>query len=146
VIKESPQDHDAIEEAKHIADYGEWGQQPPNLREIQPKELAHTPYSTQRPRLLEYRQFAFPGETMWEGVQLIYFYDGTGVIIRALNDCDPMFKNGGVKFYTFAKCVHDLVELSATEANQRGVTHWGRCYHVYACKKCDYVEAVDSSD
>ena len=45
------------------------------------------------------------------------------------------------------RCVHRRTrELSASEAAQHGVRHFGMCYHVEQCQDCKAVYAYDSSD
>jgi hypothetical protein len=45
------------------------------------------------------------------------------------------------------KCIHDWVEISAQEAEKRGLYHAGRCWHVYVCSHgCGRTTAQDSSD
>lgn len=44
-------------------------------------------------------------------------------------------------------CTHDnAVEVSAAEAREHGVEHWGMCWHVYHCPDCDSYYGIDSSD
>lgn len=46
-----------------------------------------------------------------------------------------------------AQCDHDYGrELSQAECRTRGIGHYGNCYHVYECSKCQLVYGVDSSD
>lgn len=45
-----------------------------------------------------------------------------------------------------AKCIHENVEVSQEECSRRGLTHYGRCWHVTECKKCGLIGAYDSSD
>jgi hypothetical protein len=46
-----------------------------------------------------------------------------------------------------AQCQHDYGrELSQTECREKGIAHYGNCYHVYECSKCKLVYGVDSSD
>ena len=45
-----------------------------------------------------------------------------------------------------ALCVHGMVELSQDVCRERGISHYGMCWHVTECKKCGHVSAYDSSD
>lgn len=45
-----------------------------------------------------------------------------------------------------ASCIHEYRELTQQESRDKGITHFGRCYHVYECKKCGNYTATDSSD
>ena len=45
-----------------------------------------------------------------------------------------------------ATCIHDFHEISAEEARNKGVHHFGRCYHVSECSKCGKLISYDSSD
>ena len=47
---------------------------------------------------------------------------------------------------TSATCIHDFVGVSEDECNRRGITHHGRCWHVYECKHCGQITSHDSSD
>ena len=45
------------------------------------------------------------------------------------------------------QCMHSYEkELSFEECKQRGIPHFGNCYHVYECPKCNKTFTVDSSD
>jgi len=43
-------------------------------------------------------------------------------------------------------CMHEYAEISQAQCKKRGIQHWGSCWHVYACTKCDRITAHDSSD
>lgn len=43
-------------------------------------------------------------------------------------------------------CVHEFSELSQKECAERGIQHFGRCWHVYECSRCKRISAADSSD
>ena len=45
-----------------------------------------------------------------------------------------------------AICVHDYQEISQEECRDRGVSHYGACWHVDACVKCGEIRGRDSSD
>lgn len=45
-----------------------------------------------------------------------------------------------------AECVHEYKELSQQECNDKGIRHYGMCWHVYECTKCGTTMAQDSSD
>lgn len=44
------------------------------------------------------------------------------------------------------KCIHEYKEISAKEARERGIMHYGMCWHVYVCSKCGNIDCTDSSD
>lgn len=41
---------------------------------------------------------------------------------------------------------HDYKGLSQEKCRERGILHFGRCYHVSECVRCGHIHAVDSSD
>lgn len=43
-------------------------------------------------------------------------------------------------------CVHEFEELSYAECKERGIIHFGHCWHVWRCPKCGVVQGHDSSD
>lgn len=43
-------------------------------------------------------------------------------------------------------CVHKYEEISQAECREKGIMHWGRCWHAYQCGKCGRVTGRDSSD
>ena len=44
------------------------------------------------------------------------------------------------------QCAHEYGrELSQAECRQRGIGHYGNCWHVYECPKCHETFSVDSS-
>jgi DnaJ-class molecular chaperone len=44
-----------------------------------------------------------------------------------------------------ATCIHKYKEISFGEARKRHISHYGMCYHVCICTKCEAVIAYDSS-
>ncbi len=72
---------------------------------------------------------------------LYFFYDGTGIAMT-----HTYGKNKMLRYFKFASCEHNYSELSMKECQSRGIYYSGNCYHVYECTKCNWIEAVDSSD
>ena len=52
---------------------------------------------------------------------------------------DPLICGNSVKRHAYR-------ELSQSEAQEKGILHFGRCYHVAECTSCGVVNAYDSSD
>lgn len=44
-----------------------------------------------------------------------------------------------------SKCIHEMMELSQEECENKGIKHWGNCWHVTECKKCGEINSYDSS-
>ncbi|NIN00473.1 MAG: hypothetical protein GTO24_21045 [candidate division Zixibacteria bacterium] len=44
-----------------------------------------------------------------------------------------------------AECIHVFKELGVEECRERGIAHWGMCFHVYECVNCDRITSADSS-
>lgn len=47
-----------------------------------------------------------------------------------------------------AHCIHEWAELTQEQCRKDGITYFGKCWHVYRCRKlaCRQVRAYDSSD
>jgi hypothetical protein len=45
-----------------------------------------------------------------------------------------------------AECVHEYRELSVEECRTKRIKHWGMCWHVHECLKCQRTMSTDSSD
>ncbi len=54
-------------------------------------------------------------------------------------------ENQNIDCYEVKKCFHEYTELSQQEAREKGVSHFGMCYHVLQCIHCDQITAYDSS-
>lgn len=127
---------------------------PVGWRKITEKEFAQSKFFSYSPDHMEYRQLTRTqdggpvahqttryGDThpVMVAAHMFWFYDGTGVALG--ND----WWGGTVQYYAFG-CQHEYTELGAKECRERGITHWGRCWHVYECSKCGHIDAHDSSD
>jgi len=44
------------------------------------------------------------------------------------------------------KCLHETKELTYSQCKERGITHFGMCWHVYECIHCGKIFSYDSSD
>jgi hypothetical protein len=137
-------------------EHGGQGEAPPGWREITPKELAQSNYGTYMPDSIEFRQFILPEDkdadrATVQGVNLLRFYDGTGIAIVTNFWGGQRYGNDGwkkeqhVRFFAFG-CDHEYKELSYAECQEQGIRHEGMCWHVNKCQKCGHVESRDSSD
>jgi hypothetical protein len=138
-------------------DGGEVNDKPPGWREITAKELAKGYYATYDPLRVEHRSILLPHVrrdgspcTMYSGVTLYWFWDGSGVAIECVHwgvEMDkPEDERTYMRYYAFELCDHDYRELSVSEARKKGHYHAGMCWHVHVCKKCGQVMSYDSSD
>ena len=119
---------------------------PPNFRRIsQLQAVRETRWGSYSPKYTEHRQilrdeFGKKFDKMIP-VQLIYFWDGTGVGIQK----QYWDKENPIQFWAFG-CTHDYRELRKKECSERGIYHAGICYHVCECNKCGHIWSYDSSD
>lgn len=127
-------------------DLGRYNDMPPNAKEISREEferkLYHGSYSPDRikfKQVYESKSFGAPCMNM----RLFIYHDGTGVAVGSKYLGGDKYE---ARFFKFAKCEHEMGEISAAEARAAGIYHGGRCYHVLKCTKCGYVSAYDSSD
>lgn len=109
------------------------------------------------PEVIEFRQCEAPWEAKpvlprtYRGVhncRIFWFHD----IAYALFVPDKWEHKGWVCRYVDTPrcyrigCEHDWVELGQRECSERGIVHFGMCFHVEECKKCFLVQSFDSSD
>lgn len=120
---------------KDAPDGTEWGEPPSNFRRISFEEWQKLRHHLYAPEYIEFRQFEFEERVV--SVHLFWYSDKTGWGYNT--------QLGNIKFYRFG-CVHEFVELTPDLAREEGVPHFGRCYHVYKCKKCGEILSQDSSD
>lgn len=120
---------------------------PKGLRRIDEKAFAQSKYFSYSPELIEFRQIYVKSNDdlspdrkgIMISMTLYWFHDDTGIAIHA------DYWKGKVEYFAFG-CKHEYKELSQEECRERNIQHYGRCYHVSECKKCGYINAVDSSD
>jgi hypothetical protein len=131
----------------HEKNYGSFNDPPPNFIEIKEEEFSKSKFFSETIMHIEYRQITrFKTDdvdlknVLSSGVKLFYFYDGTGIAIGS------NYQKKKVYFFKFAKCFHKYEEMSQEWCRKNKVEHLGRCYHVYKCKNCGFLESADSSD
>ena len=125
----------------------------PNMREITEKEFAQSHFFSYDAVGYGHKQI-LPTPLRKAGVEpatnghhdcmtsvkYFVYHDGTGVAMTS------DYWAGKVRYFHFAVCDHEMVELSGAECDAKGIQHYGRCWHVRECKKCGYVQSSDSSD
>lgn len=111
---------------------------PTNWREVSEKEFAQSNAFTYAPQKREYRQILPEGEPHIIGVWLNFMHDGTGWAMAS------DYWAGKVRFFKFG-CEHRYRELGSAECRERGIQHFGMCWHVSECEKCGDVRSVDTS-
>jgi hypothetical protein len=125
--------------------YGGFNDRPPNLKELTEEEFAQSSFFVYSPVREEYRQPTnkYPGRTPSWGfagdLRLYYMGDGTGYAVHA------DYWEGKVTWYKFAACEHTYRELGQAESREKGIPHFGMCYHVEECITCGYTRSYDSS-
>ena len=110
---------------------------PDGWREITPEEFSTSDFFSYSPEYIEYRQM-YDNHKAGVHAKLFHFPDGTGIAMS--NE----YWEKKVRFYKFG-CEHSYNELSTKQASEEGVSHFGNCYHVYKCSKCNHVMSQDSS-
>tara|TARA_Y100000034_G_scaffold117909_1_gene157935 strand:+ start:3578 stop:4012 length:435 start_codon:yes stop_codon:yes gene_type:complete len=119
---------------------------PDGWREIDVEEFAQSEFFTYSPTHVEYRQMydsntdgvpSFRSSPM-VAARLFHFHDGTGIAMS--NE----WWDKKVRYFKFG-CDHKYNELSQKESRDRSISHFGMCYHVYECEKCNYIMSQDSS-
>jgi hypothetical protein len=127
---------------------GRYNDFPPNMTEITEEQfLAEAVFGIYSPVYLDYRQ-AYPKTAdgvkdvhqMYTTLRMYIWSDFNGVLASEKSLGYVKGKDGPQyerKFYRFKYCEHQMVGVPEKSRN---------CYSVSRCTKCDYVNAVDSSD
>jgi hypothetical protein len=97
------------------------------------------------PEYMQYRQVLIEGDSeATETAQIFYFSNCAFALVMSYSK-----QNNGKYEYTHrvyeVGCDHDWKELGQKEAQEKGHIHFGNCYHVMECPKCNMVTAYDSS-
>lgn len=122
------------ESVNHSKVYGDYNSPPPNFTEITDVEFSHSMFFVYTPDKMEFRQIV-PNRLPWNGeryylsVRLFYFHDGSGVGISSVY-------GQKIRYFRFFVCDHKDSELLESRM----------CYRKTRCRKCGYVNEVDSSD
>ena len=124
----------------HREAYGGYNDTPPNWTEIDEREFSRSAFFTYSPEFSEYRQMRVGQNMPMLAARLYYMSDGSGFAMA------QDYYAQRVRYFKFARCVHEYQGLSRAECRERNIYHGGRCYHVAVCKLCGFVKAVDSSD
>ena len=118
--------------------YGSFNDAPPNFKEISESEFAQSMFWTYSPDYTDHRQIT-DFEKQCLSVKLYWFYDGNG--FGMARD----YYGGKVRYFRFYACEHNFRELSVSESREKGLPHFGNCYHVMECRKCGFIQSYDSS-
>ena len=130
----------------HQLKWGRYNDFPPGFKEITAEEFAQSGFFTWCKTGMEFRQ-PMGWDKLPSGILLKPFGNGDPAIIMFFMNHDCHFAMAHdywakeVRYFTFADCYHDWVEISAEEA---GKTAWP-CYHYYKCSKCGAQHEQDSS-
>lgn len=122
------------DEVNHRTVYGDYNSPPPGLVEIDEKEFSSSMFFVYTPTKVEFRQIV-PNRLPWKGekyylsIRLFFFHDGNGLGMSNVHGVR-------VRYFRFTLCDHKDSE----------VVKLGNCHHKYTCRKCGYVNEVDSSD
>jgi len=105
---------------------------PPNVKQLTEKEFAQSRFFNYSPYKVEFRQLL--GKYNINGIKLqnihiYWFSDGYGIIL--MSD----FWGGKVYYFECYICNHDFINLENR-----------MCYTKSKCKKCGYIQEIDSSD
>jgi hypothetical protein len=124
--------------AAHEAEWGNFNDPPPGLREITAAEFAQSSFFVFPPVWVEYRQIT-RGDVYKGPIKLFGLSNGTWFGIA--ND----YWAKTVRYFAFG-CAHTYAELTPEQARQIGHSHFGGCYHVLRCTRCEHVTSYDSGD
>lgn len=147
MVEDKAEKRDIISKWFWLKSYGNYNTMPQPYKEITEDEYIHKTMSYS-PKYSEYRQVRglLPDRMM---SCHIHWYSGFGIAIVHPNRWG--MKDGKIHWeertlYYLIGCDHKMVELSQKQCRERGITHFGMCWHVYECAHCGYTKAEDSSD
>jgi len=92
---------------------------------------------------ISYRQCILKENNSYSNVNIYFFRDEAFAVA---------YKIKGVKYDISSPivykigCEHKFRELSMKECNEKGIPHFGHCYHVYYCDICGMHKSYDTSD
>ena len=120
-----------IEDEKIVGGYNSF---PPNMKKVTMKEFVQSKFFHWDAKKSDWRQVTekhpiFNPKGGFFHLMIFWYYDGTYV---AMHDD---FWAGTIDYYNGCICEHDNEAVTI-----------GRCLTRYTCKKCGFVEEVDSSD
>ena len=133
--------------------FGAYNDAPPNLKEISEKEWARSGFFAAYHFFHEeFRQFIIKslpstssvtgkiseGRDVYHSFKLYYMDEHHGYAIT--ND----YWEGKVRAFQFG-CDHKYRELTSQECVDKGVSHFGGCWHVHECSECGNIHSCDSS-
>jgi hypothetical protein len=125
---------------------------PKGWRPITLEELTLSRFNNESPAFIEHRQFDWHSDTSPYGKRRIiailhWYHDKTGVAFHKDWVYNPTKKEGQWELSYFAfGCKHQFKKLSPEESRARGLEHYGNCWHVHQCQKCQFINSYDSSD
>lgn len=119
---------------------------PPGWREITQKEFVNSDFFIFGFLYKELRQM-LPDQGLYypEGLPrpvsaTLYHFQGGGGVAMV-----PDHSKGTVSYFAFG-CKHSYQTLTQEVARERGIPHFGNCYHVNECTKCGNIFSYDSGD
>lgn len=124
---------------------GTYNKAPKGWKEISEKDFARSMFFTYSPKSMEHRQVFYDwdgnalGEKYWLSITMFHMHDGTGFAMSS------EWTDGKVRYFRFG-CEHQYRGLSQQECRDRGIAHFGSCYHVSECGVCGHIKSIDSSD
>ena len=119
----------------------EYNQIPDNMVELTEAQWAQSDYFSYDPESVETRQFTISdvsGKNVFHTFRLYHMHDGHGYAIT------HEYWQGRVRVFRFG-CQHEWHELCENECEKRNINHFGNCWHVEECVKCNHVRSFDSS-
>lgn len=126
-----------------LQDFGDYNTMPKPFSEITVDEYIHKKNSVVK--YYERRQITHGN---YGSIHIEWFHD-FGLAVKypekwKLENNKIIYKEP-IKYYKIG-CNHAFEELSYDECKEKGISHFGKCWHVYKCTICGTVNSQDSSD
>jgi len=119
---------------KWLESYGSYNEMPRPFREITEAEYIRY-LRSESIQYMDYKQVTDLIDGRFMTIRIFWLYNrGIGVV----------FDRETIRYYQMG-CHHKYRELSMSESRERGVSHFGNCYHVLECTKCLHIQSIDSS-
>ncbi|RDJ34933.1 MAG: hypothetical protein DWQ19_08855 [Crenarchaeota archaeon] len=134
-----------LSEIDWITDPGDFNHLPKPYRKATWHEYWHVA-GRSRPDYTEFRQVQIG--KMFRSLTIEWYFNCAFAILQPQK---WTLKEGKIHWqespkYYLIGCDHEYRELSHQECHEAGISHYGNCWHVNRCDKCDHVESYDSSD
>jgi len=129
----------------YLSKLGGHNDMPEPARECTQDEFYHV-WKTESVLQEDYRSIVIDSGPM-KTVIILFFHDVAFAVVfpdQLVRGSDKIQYHDKPRYFELG-CDHDYRELGQKECKDRGIKHWGMCWHEWECKKCGQRKSYDSS-